>query len=143
MTARLLALAQGCSIACCVAMVAVLLPALYSGELFPWHPALMTVGFLGLMTEGMVMAFKFRPLEGGPRVQAIQRHGWIQGGAMLCIVLGFYAIYANKVGVGGVVKRGWRVQGTLICVIVSALRNQETAAARDRSCHARHGGMAA
>ncbi|KDD74305.1 hypothetical protein H632_c1416p1 [Helicosporidium sp. ATCC 50920] len=77
-------------------MVAVLVPALWSGELFPWHPALMTVGFLGLMTRGILAAVSFRPLEGHPRVSAIQRHAWIQVMAVSCIVLGFWSIYANK-----------------------------------------------
>ena len=32
------------------------------------------------MTEGILTAYKFRHLDGGPRVLAIQNHGWIQVG---------------------------------------------------------------
>jgi hypothetical protein len=50
----------------------------------------------GFMTEGILAAVKFRNLDGGPRVLAIQNHGWIQVAATLSTALGFGAIYRNK-----------------------------------------------
>jgi hypothetical protein len=32
--------------------------------LFAWHPAFMTLGFVGLMSEAVLLAFAFRTLEG-------------------------------------------------------------------------------
>lgn len=89
------------ALACCIILAASQLPGIFSGVLFAWHPVLMSAGFLGLMTEGILRAVAFRNLEGLQRVRAIQRHGWIQGAASACISLGFAAIYANKV-------RPWR-----------------------------------
>lgn len=85
------------ALACCSILAASQLPGAFSGVLFAWHPLLMSAGFLGLMTEGILKAVAFRNLEGVQRVRAIQSHGWIQAGAAACITLGFAAIYANKV----------------------------------------------
>lgn len=52
------------------------------------------------MTEGIVAAYRFRNLDGGPRVQAIQNHGWIQGAATVSVALGFLAIWRNKAAKG-------------------------------------------
>ena len=57
-----------------------------------------TLGFLGFMTEGIMAAVRFRPNEGTSRVAAITNHALIQCAATLCLTLGFYAIYHNKVG---------------------------------------------
>jgi cytochrome b-561 domain-containing protein 2 len=65
--------------------------------LFSWHPAYMAIGYLLLMTEGLLRAAEFRPLEKLPRVHAIQRHGWVQGAALLLLIMGYAAIYLNKV----------------------------------------------
>lgn len=72
------------------------LPQLYSGVLFAWHPLLMVLGYLGFMTEGILAAYKFRNLDGTPRVLAIQNHGWIQLASSTCVGLGLYIIYRNK-----------------------------------------------
>jgi len=88
---------QTLSILCCVSLVLTLLPQVYSGELFPWHPVLMAIGFMGFMCEGIVAAYKLRPTDGPPRVLALQQHMFVQIAATICIVLGFAAIYANKV----------------------------------------------
>eukprot|EP00887_Chlorella_sp_A99_P002879 scaffold6.g2879.t1 len=79
-----------------VGLVLAMLPGLYRGELFAWHPLFMGVGFLGFMTEGILTAVRFRPNEGMARVVAIQNHGLIQAGASVSVGLGFYAIYRNK-----------------------------------------------
>ncbi|KAL6766195.1 hypothetical protein ACKKBG_A35060 [Auxenochlorella protothecoides x Auxenochlorella symbiontica] len=60
----------------------------------------MSAGFLGFMTEGISTALAFRHLEGGPRVRAIQRHGWVQVASTVCIALGFLVIYTNKANNG-------------------------------------------
>ena len=85
------------SILCTVALVLSLLPEVYAGQLFPWHPILMGLGFLGLMCEGMIAAYRFRGTDGPPRVVAIQNHMWVQVAATVSIALGFWAIYYNKV----------------------------------------------
>ena len=87
---------QSCGILLCVSMVLALLPGIYRGELFHWHPFFMTVGFLGFMSEGIVAAFRFRPMEGAPRVAAIQNHAWVQAASSASVALGFYVIYRNK-----------------------------------------------
>lgn len=91
---------QTLSVVLCVAIVLVMLPAVYQGTLFAWHPLLLTLGFLGFMTEGIMAAVRFRPNEGISRVQAITNHALIQGAAAACVTLGFYAIVHNKVGGG-------------------------------------------
>lgn len=73
-----------------------MLPAAYAGELFPWHPLLISIGFLALMTEGIMTAVRFRPNEGTTRVAAITNHALIQAAATACVTLGFYAIYHSK-----------------------------------------------
>ena len=91
------AAAKSLSVACCLGLVLAVLPGVYRGELFAWHPLFMGVGLLGFMTEGLLAAVAFRPLEGGARVAAIQNHGLIQAASTLSAGLGFYAIWRNKV----------------------------------------------
>lgn len=80
-----------------IATVGTIVIALYNGTLFAWHPILMSLGFLGIMSEGVLTALKFRRLEGPPRAAAIQRHFWIQLLAVTAVAGGFWAIYQNKV----------------------------------------------
>lgn len=69
----------------------------YNGTLFCWHPMLMTVGFLGCMAEGVLLAIDFRPLEGHRRVRAIQTHALVQLASAASIAVAFWAIWQNKV----------------------------------------------
>ena len=85
------------SILCCVALVLSVLPEVYAGELFPWHPILMGIGFLGFMCEGIIAAYKLRGSDGNARVTALQNHMWVQVASTISIMLGFWAIYHNKV----------------------------------------------
>ena len=71
--------------------------ALYDSSLFSWHPLLMSVGFVLLMTQGLVAAVQFRALDGPPRVAAIQSHALMQLRALLCIAVAFGVIVYNKV----------------------------------------------
>lgn len=80
-----------------VITVATLCALLFDGTLFSYHPTLMSIGFLALMSEGVLTALKFRQLEGQQRVAAIQRHFYIQLVAALAVSAAFYAIYRNKV----------------------------------------------
>eukprot|EP00873_Tetraselmis_striata_P023085 jgi/Tetstr1/443349/TSEL_031364.t1 len=68
--------------------------------LFAWHPLCMSLAFLALMTEGLLRAVDFRPLEKSARVAAIQRHGLVQGAALVLLAAGYYAIYLNKERLG-------------------------------------------
>ncbi|KAK2075833.1 hypothetical protein QBZ16_001574 [Prototheca wickerhamii] len=61
----------------------------FSGVLFAWHPVLMSVGFLGLMTEGLLAAVRFRPLDGQARTSAIFHHAYLQ-------IVSITSIYKNK-----------------------------------------------
>ena len=70
---------------------------LFDGTLFAYHPAAMSIGFLALMSEGVLTALKFRRLEGQQRVAAIQTHLYIQAAATVAVTLGFIAIAWNKV----------------------------------------------
>jgi hypothetical protein len=93
---------QTLSVFVSLGMVLAMLPAIYKGDLFAWHPVFMTVGFLGFMCEGILAAYRFRGTEGAARVAAIENHLWIQVASTVCIALGFYSIYRNKVGGVGV-----------------------------------------
>lgn len=90
---------QTLSIVCCVQLCLMLLPKLYSRALFPWHPLFMGIGFLGFMCEGILMAYKARSLDGAPRLAVLQQHMKLQIVSTVCVVLGFSAIYMNKVSV--------------------------------------------
>ena len=69
-----------------------------NGTLFSWHPTFMTLGFAGVMSEGILLAIYFRPMEPGPkRRAAIERHLYVQLAALGCIAIGFWAIWQNKV----------------------------------------------
>ena len=71
---------------------------LWDGSRFSWHPTLMAVGFLGLMSEGVLASLRLRGIDAGPeRVRGIQRHALIQAAALACAAGGLYAIYTNKV----------------------------------------------
>jgi hypothetical protein len=70
---------------------------LYNGSLFCWHPVLATLGFVGFMSEGMLIAVNFRHFEGPRRVLAIQIHACVQLAALASIAVGFWAIWQNKV----------------------------------------------
>ena len=80
------------------AFVAISVPlTVLNRKVFTWHPTFMAIGFVGLMSEGVLRSISFRPLEGSARTTAIQRHMWWQLAAVSCVVLGFLAIEANKV----------------------------------------------
>ncbi len=96
MAAALAAVVQTASVASAVALALAVLPGLYAGELFPWHPLLMAVGYLGFMAEGILSAHRFRTMDGAPRAAAIANHSLVQGAAAGCALAGFAAIYANK-----------------------------------------------
>ena len=83
---------------CIVSVLLTQISGVFSGVLFAWHPVLMSVGFLGLMTEGLLAAVRFRPLDGQARTSAIFHHAYLQIVSITCIFLGFLAIYKNKVG---------------------------------------------
>ena len=69
----------------------------YNATLFCWHPIMMSLGFLGLMAEGILMAVNLRSVEGGHRVIAIQLHASVQALGIASIAIGFWAIWRNKV----------------------------------------------
>jgi hypothetical protein len=62
----------------------------------------MVVGFLGFMTEGILAAHRLRSTDGPDRVASITNHMLVQLAATACILLGFLAIYFNKVRAGSV-----------------------------------------
>ena len=81
-----------------VALAASIALWLWDGSRFSWHPTLMAVGFLGLMSEGVLASLRLRGIDAGPeRVRGIQRHALIQAAALACAAGGLYAIYTNKV----------------------------------------------
>lgn len=71
--------------------------AYHNSNLFSWHPVFITLGFVGLMSEGILLGTAFRSLDGRERVGAIIRHALMQVGACVAIAIGFLAIYFNKV----------------------------------------------
>lgn len=85
------------SIVCCIVLIVSVLPRVYAGELFAWHPIFMALGFLGFMCEGILAAYHLRPSDGHLRVVALQNHMWMQVASAVCVFLGFLCIYSNKV----------------------------------------------
>ena len=57
----------------------------------------MSVGFLSIMSLGVVRSITFRTLEGKARVKAIQIHALLQTCALSCMFVGLAAIVQNKV----------------------------------------------
>eukprot|EP01051_Picozoa_sp_SAG22_P008480 SAG22_NODE_649_length_8157_cov_30.400099_2_plen_316_part_00 len=57
---------------------------------FAWHPALMSLGFSGLMTEGM-LAYIAKPARSQPHIRGEQRgvHAAVQAGAGTAAIAGF------------------------------------------------------
>lgn len=70
---------------------------LFSTTLFALHPIFISAGFLGFMSEGVLLAHSFRLVDGPDRVKAIWRHALTQLAACVSIAVGFGAIYLNKV----------------------------------------------
>jgi hypothetical protein len=69
----------------------------YDRPLFRWHPVFMTLGYTGPMAYGIILALKFRHLEGPRRVPAIQAHALVQLCAACFILAGFWVIWETKV----------------------------------------------
>ena len=69
----------------------------FDGSLFAWHPTFMLVGFVGVMTLGVVRSITFRKLDGKARVKAIQIHAFLQTFALSCMSGGLGCIVQNKV----------------------------------------------
>jgi cytochrome b-561 domain-containing protein 2 len=89
---------QQLAILATIAISVAVLPGIYRGDLFSFHPLLMSIGFLGFMSEGILAAHRLRHnTDGATRVAGLQNHMWIQFTSTVCITLGFYAIYRNKV----------------------------------------------
>ena len=110
----------------------------FDGTLFSYHPTAMSIGFLALMTEGVLSALRFRRLEGQQRVAAIQTHLYIQAVATVAVTLGFVAIARNKVRLTRGSRRDFSedadpaANGLLLSVMISG------PVAGRRSCMGRH-----
>jgi cytochrome b-561 domain-containing protein 2 len=58
----------------------------------------MSIGYLVFMSEGLIAAIYFRQIDPSPeRVKAIWSHALLQLRAVVCILIGFGVIYANKI----------------------------------------------
>eukprot|EP00892_Ulva_mutabilis_P004819 jgi/Ulvmu1/2709/UM014_0165.1 len=73
---------------------------IFNTTLFALHPIFITLGFLGLMSEGIQQSHSFRALEGQDRLKAVWRHAIVQTAACVCVAVGFGAIYVNKIRLG-------------------------------------------
>lgn len=69
--------------------------------LFAWHPTAMSLAYLAVMTDGLLRALEFRPLEKADRVAAVSVHAYVQLLGILGVAVGFVAIYYNKAGLLG------------------------------------------
>lgn len=56
----------------------------------------MAIGFLGLMTEGILTSIGFRSLDGNDRLKRVWVHLAWQATAVSFVTAGFWVIYANK-----------------------------------------------
>lgn len=76
----------------------VLTVTLFDATLFSFHPVCMCLSYVLLMTEAVQTALSFRDVVAGDeRVKGITRHMVLNLGALVCAVVGFAAIYKNKV----------------------------------------------
>lgn len=81
-----------------VGSIVSLWPSLTSNNLFALHPALMSIAYLGLMSEGVILAALFRHVDAGAdRVAAIRQHAMVQLTSLASLLLGFLAIWKNKI----------------------------------------------
>ena len=71
------------------------------GSLFSYHPIGMSIAYVVLMSEAVCTAIDFRKKEGNERVKRISRHMFVNFGALASALVGFSAIYLNKVRQSG------------------------------------------
>lgn len=57
----------------------------------------MSIGYIGVMAEGLIIAIHFRQTDGSERVKAIWSHAVMQLRAAVLVIIGFGVIYRNKV----------------------------------------------
>lgn len=69
----------------------------FNGSLFSYHPLFMMVSYLLIMSEGIMTSVGFRGSDGEERISGIRNHMRVQIVAVVCAVVGFTAIVANKV----------------------------------------------
>ena len=60
------------------------------GVLFTYHPTAMTLAYLGIMGEGVLLA---KAAYGKNKPAKLQQHLWAMGAASAVAVAGHYAIY--------------------------------------------------
>ncbi|OWF55449.1 cytochrome b561 domain-containing protein 2-like [Mizuhopecten yessoensis] len=66
-------------------------------SLFSWHPTLMTVAFVLLMFEAiLVFSGQSSMILSQTRAYKAEVHAWVMGVAAICASCGFAAIYINK-----------------------------------------------
>lgn len=87
------AIVRSTAIVLCISITA----DIFNTTLFALHPICISLGFLGFMSEGVLLAHSFRSLEGTDRVKAIWQHVTMQVAAIASISIGFGSIYYNKV----------------------------------------------
>jgi hypothetical protein len=73
----------------------------FDKSLFGWHPFTMSIAYLFIMAEGLLMAVDFRSLDGQERVGAINAHAAMQLRAVVLAGIGGAIIIANKVRTRG------------------------------------------
>lgn len=64
-------------------------------------PRPQSIGYIGVMAEGLIIAIHFRQTDGSERVKAIWSHAVMQLRAAVLVIIGFGVIYRNKVRVPG------------------------------------------
>jgi cytochrome b-561 domain-containing protein 2 len=69
----------------------------FNGELFGFHATFMSLGFMLFMSEGVWLASRAVVLPAGEdRLSLLKLHMYAQIMALVCIGIGFFAIYRNK-----------------------------------------------
>lgn len=104
-----------------VAFVVVIAYYLGDYSLFSWHPVCMSVGYMALMTEAVRTAVAFRTTTGEERVRQITKHMVLNLCALALIVVGFSAIYKNKIRLGKSHFMSWHGKLGLTVFISSIL----------------------
>ncbi|GMH42529.1 hypothetical protein BSKO_10448 [Bryopsis sp. KO-2023] len=93
----------------------------FDGSLFSYHPVFMSLAYIVFMSEAVIFATAFRKLDGEDRVHAIRNHMKLQIGAISCAVVGFGAIFYNKILHGKAHFQSYHGKLGLFTVVMSSV----------------------
>mmetsp|Transcript_13823 Transcript_13823/g.39312 ORF Transcript_13823/g.39312 Transcript_13823/m.39312 type:complete len:232 (+) Transcript_13823:114-809(+) len=121
--ATLFSLANLCHTAVVVSVIALLFPVLVNpGEwvFFTWHPALMSAGTVGLMSEGIILTAGLKTKR---RSFYLNVHLLLQLLSLIAVLAAFTVIYVNKNLAGKLHFQTWHSWVSLGATVLMGLQN--------------------